>query len=223
MKDRRLLLAAWACGTLSACSIGRPLPEPTQYVVDPPPKAAVLSGPRNTEAVRMGNVRVAAPYAGSAFVYRLDDVRYASDPYHVFEADPGAMLGSGIAEWLDKSGPFGTVAQPGSAQPAAAVLEATVTELYGDFRRDRPPAAVIAVQFILIDQVSARPRVLYERTIGRRIPLRSRSPDALAQGYGIALAEILSQLTTELANSTAIVGEHQNPYHPNGGHPVHPE
>ena len=204
MKGRRLLLAAWACGTLAGCSIGRPVPEPTQYVVDPPHKAVVLSGPRGTEAVRMGNVRVAAPYAGMAFVYRLDDVRYASDPYHAFEADPGAMLGSGMAEWLDESGPFSRVAQPGSAQPAAAVLEATVTELYGDFRPDRPPAAVIAVQFTLIDQVSARPKVLYERTIGRRITLRRRSPDALAQGYGIALAEILSQLTTELANNTAI-------------------
>ena len=204
MKGRRLLLAAWACGTLAGCSIGRPVPEPTQYVVDPPPKAAVLSGPRSTEAVRMGNVRVAAPYAGMAFVYRLDDVRYASDPYHAFEADPGAMLGSRMAEWLDESGPFSRVAQPGSAQPAAAVLEATVTELYGDFRPDRQPAAVIAVQFTLIDQVSARPKVLYERTIGRRITLQRRSPDALAQGYGIALAEILSQLTTELAGSTAI-------------------
>lgn len=208
MNARWLLLAAWACWTLAGCSIGRPVPEPTQYLVDPPHEAVVLSGSRSAETIRMGNVRVAAPYAGSAFVYRLDDVRYASDPYHVFEADPGAMLGSRMAEWLDQSGPFSTVAQPGSTQPATAVLEATVTELYGDFRRNRPAAAVIAVQFTLIDQVSARPKVLYERTIGRRITLRRRSPDALAQGYGIGLAEILSQLTTEL--STAVDERRQN-------------
>lgn len=202
MTGRGSLWVAWASLTLAGCSIGRPIPEPTQYVVDPPPTTIVPGQPRRFEAVRMGNVRVAAPYAGSALVYRLDDVRYTSDPYHVFEADPGAMFGSRIAEWLDRAGPFSTVAQPGSAQPAAAVLEATVTELYGDFRHGRPPAAVVAVQFTLIDQVSARPKVVYEGTIGRRVTLRKASPDALVQGYDVGLGEILSELTTELATSS---------------------
>ena len=202
MNGRRLLVAAWASCILAGCSIGRPIPEPTQYVIDPPPKAVIRAGKLSIEAVRMGNVRVAAPYAGSMLVYRLDDVRYASDPYHVFEADPGAMLGSRMAEWLDESGPFRAVAQPGSSQPATAVLEATVTELYGDFRLGHSPAAVLAVQFTLIGQESARPMVLYERTIGRRIILPKASPDALVRGYAIALAQILTQLTTDLVAAT---------------------
>ena len=148
----------------------------------------------------MGNVQVAAAYAGSALVYRLDDVRYAADPYHAFVADPGAMLGNQIAQWLDHAGPFSTVAQPGSTQPAAYVLEATVTELYGDFREGRAPAAVLTVQFALIDQTSARPKVTYERTITRRIELIHASPDALVGGYGTALAQILSQVTLELGD-----------------------
>ena len=147
----------------------------------------------------MGNVRVAAAYAGNALVYRLDDVQYVSDPYHAFIAEPGAMLGNRISEWLDRAGPFQSVAQPGSARPAAYVLDATVTEIYGDFREGRRPAAVLAVQFALIDLAGARPKLVHERTIASRVDLPQASPDALVRGYGRALAEILSQLVPELS------------------------
>jgi uncharacterized lipoprotein YmbA len=161
--------------------------------------AAVTSpAARRPETLRMGNVRVAAAYAGNALVYRLDDVQYASDPYHAFIAEPGEMLGNRMAEWLDRAGPFDTVAQPGSARPAAYVLEATVTELYGDFRHGHGPAAVLAVQFALIDQNGARAKLVRERTIASRVDLPQASPDALVRGYGTALADVLSQLVPEL-------------------------
>ena len=135
---------------------------------------------------------------GSEVVYRLDDVQYTSDPYHAFIAEPGAMLGNRMAEWLDRAGPFKTVAQPGSARPARYVLEATVAELYGDFREGKSPAAVLTVQFALIDQGGARPRLMRERTFTSRVDLPQATPDALVRGYGKALAEILSQLVPEL-------------------------
>lgn len=146
----------------------------------------------------MGNVGVAATYAGSALIYRLDEVRYVADPYHAFVADPGAMLGSQIAQWLDHSGLFSTVAQPGSTQPVSYVLDATIVELYGDFREGRPPAAVLTVQFALIEQISARPKVVYERTLTSRIDLPKASPDALVRGLGTALSGILSQFSRDL-------------------------
>jgi hypothetical protein len=104
-----------------------------------------------------------------------------------------------MAEWLDRAGPFRTVAQPGSLRPAVYVLDATVTELYGDFREGRRPAAVLAVQFAVIDQGGARPKLVHERTIASRIDLPQASPEALVLGYGKALAEILSQLVPELS------------------------
>jgi cholesterol transport system auxiliary component len=146
----------------------------------------------------MGHVRVAAAYAGNALVYRMDEVRYASDPHHAFKAEPGAMLGNRMAEWLEHAGPFTTVAQPGSVQPATYILDATVIELYGDFRQGSRPAAVLAVQFALIDQSGVRPRLVHERTIASRVELSQASPDALVRGYGDALAEILSQLVADL-------------------------
>jgi cholesterol transport system auxiliary component len=198
MSAKRVALPVCAALALAACSIGKPIPQATTYVVDPPMNATGAPTARRQETLRMGNVRVAAAYASNALVYRLDDVQYVSDPYHAFIAEPGAMLGNRMAEWLDRAGPFKTVVQPGSARPAAYVLEAMITEIYGDFREGRRPAAVLAVEFALIDQAGARPKVVHERTITSRVDLPQASPDALMRGYGKALAEILSELVLEL-------------------------
>jgi cholesterol transport system auxiliary component len=211
MSARRIVLTMGiALGivlTLAACALGKPLPPPTTYIVDAPMTETRPAAARQPETLRIGNVRVAAAYGGTALVYRLGDVQYTSDPYHAFKAEPGAMLGSRMAEWLDHAGLFDTVAQPGSARPAAYILDATVIELYGDFREGRHPAAVMAVQFALIDQTGVRPQLVHERTIASRVELPRASPDALVRGYGEALAEILSQLVPDLG--AAIPSDHR--------------
>jgi cholesterol transport system auxiliary component len=183
--------------TLAACAIGKPLPRPTTYIVDVPTSESQSAAARRPETLRMGNVRIATAYAGNALIYRTNELQYTSDPYHAFRAEPGSMLGSRMAEWLDQAGPFATVAQPGSAQPAAYILDATVIELYGDFREGHRPAAMIAVQFALIDQTGVRPQLVHQRTIASRVELAQASPDALVRGYGQGLAEILSQLVPD--------------------------
>ena len=198
MSDTRLAFAACAALTLAACSIGKPIPQPKTYVVEPPVPADVSSVARRPESLRIGKVRVAAAYASHALVYRMDDVQLISDPYSQFIAEPAAMFGDQMAVWLGRAGPFGTVVDPESTRPAYYVLEATVTELYGDFRPGRAPAAVLAVQFALIDQTGARPKAVLERAIARRVDLPRASPDALVRGYGDALAAILGELSTDL-------------------------
>jgi cholesterol transport system auxiliary component len=197
MSDVRLAFAACAALTLGACSIGKPIPAANTYVVQPPAPKSVPSVAADAQSLRIGNVRVAAAYAGNALVYRMDDVRFTSDPYSRFIAEPGTMLGDQMAAWLARAGPF-AVSGPESTLPAHYVLEATVTELYGDFRPGGAPAAVLAVQFTLIDQTGARPQAVLERSIARRIDIPQVSADALVRGYGEALAEILTELSTEL-------------------------
>jgi uncharacterized lipoprotein YmbA len=198
MSARHFVLAAGAALFLSACGIGKPSPQATTYVVEPSMPAERIAGKQRPETLRMGNVRMAAAFSGNSLVYRMDDVNYVSDPYQTFIADPGAMLGNAMATWLDRSGAFKSVTQPGSTQSAAYVLEATVTQLYGDFRPGKPPAAVMAVQFALVDQNGIRAKIVYEGTVERREPLDRASPDALVRGYGKALSEILSQFVSEL-------------------------
>jgi len=203
--------AAALCATLilAACSIGKPVPQPTTYIIGPTLPASSTAA-RRADMLRMGNVRVTAAFAGNALVYRVDDVRYVSDPYQAFITDPASMLGNEIADWLDRAGPFKAVAQPGSTQSAKSapcVLEATVTELYGDTRRSDSPSAVMTVQFALMDTSSPRTLIAYQRTISRRVALEQATPGALVRGYGQALSEILSQLGSDLASLPLPAGQ----------------
>jgi cholesterol transport system auxiliary component len=202
MSAARITLAACAALAVAACSIGKPIPQPSTYVVQPPLPEGAPSVASRADSLRIGNVRVAAAYAGNSLVYRTDDVRFISDPYNRFIAEPGAMLGDQMAAWLGRAGPFGTVTEPESTRPAHYVLEATVTELYGDFRPGRVPAAVLTMQFALMDQTGARPKAVLERAIARRVDLPRASADALVRGSGDALAELLGELSTDLQVAT---------------------
>jgi cholesterol transport system auxiliary component len=93
----------------------------------------------------------------------------------------------------------GYIGQPGTKMPATFALEATVTELYGDFRPRGKPTAVMTVQFTLVDLRGVSLKVKLERTIGRRVQLTDASPQALMHGYGQALGQILGELTPQLA------------------------
>ncbi|HWX28207.1 MAG TPA: ABC-type transport auxiliary lipoprotein family protein [Steroidobacteraceae bacterium] len=202
MRFRHVVIVGVAL-IVSACSIGRPIPTATTYSIEPSPAALAIPKPPHPERLRVERVRVAAAYDRTALVYRLSAVRYVSDPYHTFLADPGPMLSNRIAEWLAAAGLFKAVDPPGGAAPAPWVLEATVTELYGDFEAGGDnPAAVMSIRFTIIDEGSARPKVTYERSLSRRVPVSHAAPEALVSGYGMALADILTQLGTDLSNST---------------------
>jgi cholesterol transport system auxiliary component len=128
----------------------------------------------------------------------VDEVRYAADFHNAFIAPPAEILGVAIAQWLEGAGPYQTVTQPGTQTPASHALEATVTELYGDFRPDRTPSAVMTIQFTLVDLTGISPTARLERTIARTVPLRQSSPEALVRGYGEALGDILTELVPAL-------------------------
>ena len=183
---------------VAACSIGKPVAQPTTYVIEAETPPARLSGAHDKEVLRMGYVRVAAAFSGNSLVYRTDDVTFVSDPYQAFISDPRAMLGNQMAAWLDRAGPFKAVTQPDSALSATYTLEPTVSELYGDFRPGKPAAAVMTVQFALIGS-DVGSSLVFERTISRRVPLDRASADALVRGYDRALSEILTELAGELA------------------------
>ena len=207
MSRRLLVLAASIALVLAGCGIGKPSPPTTTYIVEPAMPTATMAGRQSGDIVRMGNVRTAAAFGGTSLVYRMDDVNFVSDPYQAFIADPGAMLGNEMATWLDRSGAFRSVAQPGSTQSVPYVLEATVTQLYGDFRPGKPPEAVMAVQFALVDVISIRPRIVFETTIQRREPIEKAAPDALVRGYGRALTQILTQFVSDLSTARLPAGE----------------
>lgn len=204
MTSWRVQIAVWVGMVLGACSIGKPTLEATTYAVEAaaPLGTDMPAAARDPNTLRIGKVRIAAAFAGTSLIYRMDDVKFVSDPYSAFIADPGAMLGDQMVVWLANAGPFRTVAHPDSTQPAGYVLEANVTDLYGDFRPGRSPAAVLAMQLTLLDLTGARPRAVLQRSIAKRVDLPQPTPAALVRGYGVALAALLADLRGDLQGVT---------------------
>jgi uncharacterized lipoprotein YmbA len=186
--------------TLVACALNRPAAQPITYVIDTPlPSAqAPAAARREPQTLRMGRVHIAAAFSGTALIYRMSDVKFTSDPYSAFIADPAAMLGDQMATWLNYAGPFQSVAAPESTQSVSYVLEANVTELYGDFRPGRTPEAALAIQFSLIDLSGAHPHAMLQRSLAQRVKLAAATPEALVRGYGLALDDLLSELRGDL-------------------------
>lgn len=193
---RRWLLVLGLAAMLAGCAIGKPTPQATTYVLEPPAPTRV--GAPRPQTLRVGKVRVAPAFAGRELVFRLDDVRYVADFYNAFMADPGDMIGVAMAQWLGAAGLFQAVMQPDSATRADYVLEATVTTLHGDFRPGRTPAAAMEMEVALIDLTGVGTRVRWQRTIGRRIDLSEASPGTLVRAYGDALGDILTELAAGL-------------------------
>lgn len=198
MKAKRIALVLTASLIAAACSLTRDYPRETRYFVLEPAAGPSTANRRN-ETLRVGTVRVSPSFASSELVYRFDDVRFTSDFYNRLMAPPANMLAGRIGEWLERSGPFRFVSQPGAAAATDYVLEAVFTDLYGDFRPGRVPASVMNVQMYLIDAAAGGARAAYSRAFERRIDLDESTPDAVARGYSIALAQILAELGADLA------------------------
>lgn len=196
-----VLAVALVSGWLTACSFSRPALPVSVYSIEPSPPERAAAATRQPENLRVGQVRVAASYAGAELVYRIDEVRFANDFYHRLIAPPGALLGNVIATWLDTAGPMRSVAAPSAAVPARYVLDVMVNELYGDFRPAHAPQAVIRLQAVLLDTANANSPPRLERTIERTIPLAAATPEALVLGYSQAMSEMLTELQPELARA----------------------
>lgn len=200
MRPALLSLVGLASLVLAACSLGSAGQAPTVYLVEPAPPSGRTVSALSQDIARMGSVRVGGGFSGPSLIYRRDDVTFVPDPYNVFVTDPAAMLGSRMASWLDAAGPFRAVLQPGAGQVTRYAIEASITELYGDFRPGQAPAAVMTIQFALADTMSVKTATLFERTFTRRVALKEATPASLVRGWSAALAEILEALVQDLGS-----------------------
>ncbi|MCC6609047.1 MAG: hypothetical protein IT515_05155 [Burkholderiales bacterium] len=195
-------MAAIACAVaigiaLGACTLSRPPLERQFFVLD-----TKRSGPpakiRKPVALKVGLIAVAPPYAGRAFTYRVGELRYESDPYAGFFATPRDLVAREVADWLDRSGLFAAVREPGSPIGAPYVLDGLVTELYADARDSRQTFAVVTIRFHL-HRENDRDNPLFEREYTERVGAGDGAPAALARGYSAALGRILARLETDLS------------------------
>jgi uncharacterized lipoprotein YmbA len=147
--------------------------------------------------LKLAPVRVANRYDNRGFTYRIGQDSFETDFYNQFLAAPGPMLTDELRQALDRSNVFSAVVNSASLVEPTHLLEGTVDELYGDFAGDDAGKAVLGMSFVMREGGSDRP-VIFRKQYEKSIPLQTRSPEGLVQGWNRGLGEILAQLVNDL-------------------------
>jgi len=194
----RAPVAAVLLVLLSACGFSRPAPVKQTYLLQATAPTQAAASPRPA-ILKVGSISVAAPFRGKSLVYREGDLKYESDFYNEYFVSPSAMLTEGAATWLAAAGIFKEVLPASANADGNFVLEGFVSELYGDYRDEAKPAAVLTGKFFLIDNRVPSGVPVWQTELKQRVPLSSRGPDVLAAGLNTAWSAMLADLSRQLA------------------------
>ncbi|MEE3876990.1 ABC-type transport auxiliary lipoprotein family protein [Vibrio sp. YYF0003] len=197
MNINKLLPLILCSIALAGCSINEPVESPKHYTI-------VLDDSDKTfspkfEFLLIDSVRVDSPFNNTQMVFRLSDVSFETDYYNRYISEPSTLIESHLPTTLTRSGLVEHAVPYSSGVSTPLVLKTIVTQLYGDFRKDQTPTAVMEIQFILVDSSSVRPTIIFDKKILRQVDLSERTPEAYARGLGVALTQILEVLSVEIS------------------------
>lgn len=196
------LLCLWCLILLAtaACAPQKQPPERNFFVLE----AARAVDNHWHEPQKILSVRdfeVSPGFRGKEIVYRKGRGQSEADFYNQYFIPPGAMLTDATREWLADSGMFEAVIPMGSHKEADYLLEGAVISLYGDFQERREPAAVLRMQFLLLEDDGPDYRLLMHRTYREQVSLPGTGAGHVVQGLNKALTRILTQLEKDMASA----------------------
>ncbi len=195
----RIVALCGLLGLVAGCALG-PRPETKFYALDPGPAPSLRAlGGNATAAVNY--VEVAAPFAGSGFVYQLAGGRWETDPYHQFLAAPADLFTGMLRKWVRDSGYYRFVAEPVGQGGQDDLIEASLVELAGDFREPSAPRAVVALRVQVFRRTADGRVVVLDRTFRQSVPVSGRTPEALVTGWNEAVRLAFSEMLRALVSA----------------------
>jgi cholesterol transport system auxiliary component len=140
-------------------------------------------------------------FQSTALVYRKSEFGYQTDFYNHFLISPADMITQKTRNWLAASADFATVVDAGSTVSAAYILQGNVIALYGDFRPNAPPKAVMEIRFFLIADRPSPQKILLNKEYTATHDLKAATAGDLVAGFDVCLASILKELQADLSKA----------------------
>jgi ABC-type uncharacterized transport system auxiliary subunit len=154
----------------------------------------------NNRVLAIRRLTVEPPFDGPTLVYRTGEFSYERDHYANFLVSPAESFGAPVREYFRGNGSFRAVSESGSALRANTLVEISINQLYGDFRKHGQPAAVLGVRFLFFEAPNGVPGyVVFAKSYLQRIPISSRTPAAVVEGWNEALNQVLSSTLSDFA------------------------
>jgi ABC-type uncharacterized transport system auxiliary subunit len=184
------------CGCLSK----PPLHKQTFTFGAPPTSSgSAVAGDR---VLGIRSLRIAPPFDGRSLVYRTGEFSYVRDPYAEFLDPPEEEMMAPVRGWLSRAGGFSDVVDAGSTLKPNTVVEISVTELYGDFRRSQHPCGVVTMRLVFFEAHNGMPtKPILQQEYSRSIPVTAPSAAALMEGWNQAFGGIFAEVASDLRRS----------------------
>jgi cholesterol transport system auxiliary component len=189
-----LLLAFFCCGCVS---LERSYPEKRYFVIEVKPSADNRADAG--QVLSLPYLHISPRYAERSFIYRTSETEYESDFYNQFLSAPAVMITEEMRRALAASTKFKHVVGPTSPLTADYVLEGSINSLYGDFRKPSAPAAVLEIEFFLHNENPGNSGVVLQKRYLKSVPLKEKSPEALAKGWSEALEAIAAMFVADVS------------------------
>ncbi len=185
---------------LSGCLSKPPLHKQT-FTFGAPPIASggAVAGDR---VLGIRSLRIAPPFDGRSLVYRTGEFSYVRDPYAEFLDPPEEEMMAPVRGWLSRADGFSEVLNAGSALKPNTIVEISVTQLYGDFRRPEHPCAVVTMHLVFFEARNGVPtKPILQQEYSRSMPVTAPSAAALMEGWNQAFDGIFAQVASDLRRS----------------------
>jgi ABC-type uncharacterized transport system auxiliary subunit len=189
-----ILLFCATLGLFLAGCLSKPALVGKSFAFQTPPMAKPVAG-NGAGILVVPPVEVSPLFSKQALVYRIGPNEYETDPYAGFLVLPDQSLTIPIRGYLATSGLFATVVWPDSLIKPDKVLQVYVTELYGDFRNTRQPAAVLAMRVVFANFGGD---VILQKEYSRHLTIQKNTAAAVVAGWNQALGEIMGELASDL-------------------------
>lgn len=151
--------------------------------------------------LEVSNFTIDSAFGGKGLIYRTGEVKYETDFYNEFLVSPRSMITEKTRNWLAASRLSRRVLDPGSQIDPTHVIEGNITALYGDFRDNTSPRAILEIRIFLLEIKAGEESVsVFGATYKSSVALETKDPESVVNALDRCLEEILAKLEKDLSD-----------------------